>query len=139
MMAGKDTISSSGFSLSQQHKDDALLIEGYGPRYFKMRGSRADGSMVILPTGFYPLGVDIMGDITAGHIEKILTAAQKPELVLIGTGAKMLMIPASLRQLFTDHAIGIEFMDTGAACRTYNILTLEDRRVSAVLMAIDSD
>ncbi|WND02616.1 Mth938-like domain-containing protein [Temperatibacter marinus] len=131
-----DPIKGSGFALNAQHKDDVLLVEGYGTGYFKMRSNRAEGHMIILASGFFPLEALTMADITENHVEKILSADIKPDLVLIGTGEKMIPLPRSLRALFEKNGIGVEFMDTGAACRTYNVLTLENRRVAALLMSL---
>lgn len=131
-----DPIKSSGFALNAQHKDDVLLVEGYGKGSFKMRGNRAEGSMIILPSGFFPLGVEVLSDITEDHVSRILDASPKPDLVLIGTGEKMIPLPKSVRQIFIKHGIGVEFMDTGAAARTFNVLTLEERRVAGLLMAV---
>jgi len=57
----------------------------------------------------------------------------RPELVLLGTGAHQRFPPAAIRSAFATRGIGIEAMDLGAACRTFNILVQEERRVAAVL------
>jgi len=57
-----------------------------------------------------------------------------PELVLLGTGQRQVFPPVSFRAKFLSAGIGIEVMDTGAACRTYNVLAGEQRRVVALLM-----
>jgi len=57
-----------------------------------------------------------------------------PELVLLGTGQRQIFPAASFRSQFVSAGIGLEVMDTGAACRTFNVLVAERRRVVAVLM-----
>jgi uncharacterized protein len=57
----------------------------------------------------------------------------RPELVLLGTGAQQRFAPAAIRAAFASRRIGIEAMDLGAACRTFNILVQEERRVAAAL------
>jgi uncharacterized protein len=57
----------------------------------------------------------------------------KPEVVLLGTGPTQRFPSASVRAEFAQRGIGLETMDLGAACRTYNILVQEERRVVAVL------
>jgi uncharacterized protein len=57
----------------------------------------------------------------------------QPELVLLGTGARQRFAAAAIRAAFTGRKIGLEAMDLGAACRTFNILVQEDRRVAAAL------
>lgn len=60
--------------------------------------------------------------------------ALEPELVLIGTGQRQIFPAASFRAQFLNAGIGLEAMDTGAACRTFNVLVTEQRRVAALLM-----
>jgi uncharacterized protein len=61
--------------------------------------------------------------------------ALDPEVVLLGTGARQIFPPAAFSARLLRKSIGIEIMDTGAACRTYNVLVAEQRRVVAVLLA----
>ena len=56
------------------------------------------------------------------------------ELVLIGLGKRGAPVAAALRAALKAHGIGVEAMDTGAACRTYNVLLAEDRRIAAALL-----
>ena len=65
------------------------------------------------------------------HLEELF--ALEPQVVLIGTGARQRFAPAPLRAAFNARGIGLEVMDLGAACRTFNILVQEDRRVAAAL------
>jgi uncharacterized protein len=57
----------------------------------------------------------------------------RPELVLLGTGAKQRFAPAQIRSAFATRGVGLESMDLGAACRTFNVLVQEERRVAAAL------
>jgi uncharacterized protein len=56
--------------------------------------------------------------------------------LILGLGPRFLMVPAELRQALKGHGIAVEAMDTGAACRTFNVLLAEDRRVAAALIAL---
>ena len=58
----------------------------------------------------------------------------KPEVVLLGTGAKQVFLPPQLMMQFYNKGIGIEVMTTDAACRTFNVLVSEGRNVLAALM-----
>ncbi len=69
--------------------------------------------------------------LEAAHLEPIF--ALEPQLVLIGTGAQQRFAPAPIRSAFSTRGVGLEVMDLGAACRTFNILVQEDRRVAAAL------
>lgn len=57
-------------------------------------------------------------------------------VLLIGTGARLVPVPAELRARLRAHGIGVEAMDTGAACRTFNVLLTEERAVAAALIAV---
>jgi uncharacterized protein len=72
-----------------------------------------------------------LDELQVNHLEPILEL--RPELVLLGTGARQRFAPAEIRCAFATRGIGIEAMDLGAACRTFNILVQEERRVAAVL------
>ena len=73
-----------------------------------------------------------LADLTAQHFDQI--AALNPEVVIFGSGEKLRFVsPALLRSLIAAR-IGFETMDTRAACRTYNVLASEGRRVLAALL-----
>ena len=72
-----------------------------------------------------------LDELQVNHLEPIFEL--RPELVLLGTGARQRFAAAAIRAAFTARKIGLEAMDLGAACRTFNILVQEDRRVAAAL------
>ncbi len=72
-----------------------------------------------------------LDELQVSHLEPIFEL--RPELVLLGTGARQRFAPAEIRTAFAARGIGIESMDLGAACRTFNILVQEERRVAAAL------
>jgi uncharacterized protein len=72
-----------------------------------------------------------VGDLRAHHLEQLFQLS--PELVLFGTGSQQQFAPASIRAALAARGIGAESMDLGAACRTFNILVQEERRVAAAL------
>lgn len=74
-------------------------------------------------------------ELHAAHFD--LLADYGPEIVLLGTGRTQRIPPARLIADLARRGIGLEFMDTAAACRTYNVLMSEDRRVAAALMMIE--
>jgi uncharacterized protein len=76
-------------------------------------------------------------DLDADETARAVTArllALRPEIVLIGTGARQVFPPARIRAPFLEAGIGIEVMDSGAACRTFNVLVAEGRRVAALIV-----
>ncbi len=79
-----------------------------------------------------PWGASAPEALTVAHFERLLAFA--PEVVIFGSGARIRFVaPALLRALF-ERRIGVETMDTAAACRTYNVLASERRRVLAALL-----
>jgi uncharacterized protein len=71
-------------------------------------------------------------DLTREHFERL--AALRPEVVIFGSGARIRFVSPALLQPLYDRRIGIETMDTAAACRTYNVLASEHRKVVAALL-----
>ena len=69
-----------------------------------------------------------------GHFESV--AGLKPQIVLFGSGARQRFPSAEITQPLVNAGIAVETMDTAAACRTYNILSSEDRQVAAALLMI---
>lgn len=72
-----------------------------------------------------------MASLAVAELEAIFML--QPDVVLLGTGARQVFPERAIRQAFAVHKVGLEVMDLGAACRTYNILVQEERRVAAVL------
>lgn len=113
------------------------FIRSYGPGWVKISNSEVRQSVVVMPEHLIgdwpPLTV---ADLTEAHFAMV--AALKPEIVLLGTGAhQQFPSPRLLRPLLAQ-GIGVEVMDTAAACRTYNIIMLEGRRVAAALLMIET-
>jgi uncharacterized protein len=73
-----------------------------------------------------------ISELTLAHFEPLL--AWQPEIILLGTGARQSFPSAQLIASVMAHGVGLEVMDTGAACRTFNVLASEDRRVVAALV-----
>ena len=113
---------------------DTQMVSAYGPGYVEVNGVRHTSACVFAPQHApRSWGVERMDALQASHIEALLFEPL-PEVVLIGTGRQQhLLAPALMRQLIARR-IGWEVMDTAAACRTYNILAGEGRRVLAALI-----
>ena len=77
-------------------------------------------------------GASTPGELTEAHFERI--AALKPEVVIFGSGPRLQFVPPGLLRALITARIGVETMDTAAACRTYNVLVSEGRNVVAALL-----
>ena len=115
------------------------IIDGYGEGGFRISGQRIEGSVIVFPDQVVPWSSASVGDMSAANLEAVSVAgrAGAVELLLVGTGARMAQIDRTLRQALRADGVVIEVMDTGAACRTYNVLMAEGRRVAAALIAVD--
>ena len=113
------------------------IIESYGNGGFTVTGESYRGSLLVLPesTASWPLS-DI-AEIDLAVLEPVLSAEPPIEVLLIGCGPAMAFIDPDLRAAAQARGVALEPMDTGAACRTYNVLVMEDRRVAAALIAVE--
>jgi uncharacterized protein len=114
----------------------ATAIRAYGPGWITLAGDpsgkRISHPVILSAEGVAPWDVASPDDLNASHFAPL--AARKPELVIFGSGARQRFPkPAWVRALI-DAGIGIETMDTPAACRTWNILIAEGRQVLAALL-----
>jgi uncharacterized protein len=109
------------------------LFTGYGEGYVDVNGTRHRENVVVAADGVVPGWCPgPAASLTEGHVESLV--ALRPEIVLLGSGATFRFPPpAALAPLYRA-GIGVEVMDTKAACRTYNILLGEGRRVVAALI-----
>jgi uncharacterized protein len=105
---------------------------GYGPGYVQVNTERREKSLVVLPDQLLdwpPAGFD---ELAAAHLQSLLEL--RPEIVLLGTGEQQRFPRPELTRALRDAGIGVEVMTVAAACRTYNILVAEERRVAAALL-----
>jgi uncharacterized protein len=114
------------------------VIDAYGDGGFRVSGTRVEGSVIVYPDRLSPWPPVALAEVTASALEEILAAgrAGQVELLLLGTGARMAQVDRSLRQELRAAGVVVEVMDTGAACRTYNVLLAEGRKVAAALIAV---
>eukprot|EP00435_Cladocopium_sp_Y103_P076532 s1_g271.t1 len=113
-------------------------IDAYGDMGFRIDKKRVEGSMYLLPdAGMFPWHVTSIGELTPAHFDEIAEAQESFDLLLLGTGPSLQFPSAEVRAHLTDIPLHFEVMDTGAACRTYNVLLGEQRRVAAALIAVE--
>jgi uncharacterized protein len=112
---------------------DRQVIESYGRQSFKVSGVAHDGALLVFPDATLAWQARTMADVTVERLAPVL-AHGGVELLLLGCGARMWPVPREVREKLKEAGIVIDAMDTGAACRTYNVLLAEDRRVAAALL-----
>ena len=123
----------------QPDKSNAPMVRAYGPGWIDVDHDRHGHSVLVsslqeLPTRTWTPRT--FEDLQAQDLAPL--AASGAELVILGTGERLRFVPSAWLSPFAAHRVGLETMDTAAACRTYNILASEGRRVIAALL-IESD
>jgi uncharacterized protein len=116
---------------------DRQVIESYGRGGFRVSGINHAGAVIVFPETTVAWAPVSVLEITAESLAAVSARAgteQAVEILLIGCGARMVPLPQGLRAALRANGVAIEPMDTGAACRTYDVLMAEGRRVAAALL-----
>ncbi|MBA4267608.1 MAG: hypothetical protein C0453_21240 [Comamonadaceae bacterium] len=122
-------------------KPDANTITAYGDDWIAVNGERLGQSVVLASSGervdWLCTAHDELGE---AHFNSLLALTDMPpELVIFGSGKRLRFVRPALLQSLITRGIGVETMDTRAACRTFNILAGEGRRVIAALLIESGD
>lgn len=114
-------------------------IDAYGNGGFRFGGMSHRGSISALADGMHAWPVTtplVAADLTLPLLA-LLERLEEPQFLLVGTGRRQIFPEAAVRAAFLGRHIGLDVMDTGAACRTYNVLLAEQRPVMAAWVAVD--
>jgi len=110
-------------------------ISSYSPGRITVNEEVLTSSFVITPERlFRDWAPQTFDQLSSAHFASV--ADLRPEIVVFGSGARLRFPDASLTRALVEAGIGLEVMDTGAACRTYNLLVSEGRRVAGALLMI---
>jgi uncharacterized protein len=109
--------------------DGGRPVDGYGPGFFRIAGEIVEGAVAILPSGV----VSWAGPADA---RPLIAAADEIDVLFLGLGADVSPIPAALAADLDRAGIAVEAMATPAACRTYNVLLSEGRRVALAVLPV---
>ena len=107
----------------------ALAIEGYGPGFFRVGTHALQGPSLVTPW-------DAGGWGGFSDTETPLALAGRVDVLLLGLGAQIAPVPRAFREALEAAGIGVEPMSSPAACRTYNVLLGEGRRIAAALLPV---
>lgn|SRR3990167_1236915 len=120
-------------SLTLDDNSALYQIRAYQPGSITVNDKILSNSIIVTPTQLVedwpPASIQ---DITAASLALIIEI--RPDILLIGTGTNIVFIPADIYGHLINLGIGVELMDTSAACRTYNALSAENRNVAAALL-----
>ena len=123
-------------SKATAHYPGVAPIDAYGNGGFRFAGMSHRGSILCLPSGIYAW--EPPDPLDTSSLEPAL--AERGELLrvlILGTGMRQVFPAAAVRRAFIEAGLALEPMDTGAACRTYNVLLGEGRPVGAALTAVE--
>jgi uncharacterized protein len=116
---------------------DRQIVQGYGNSGFRVSDRDWAGGVIVFPIrtiGWKPAAIN---ELDLASFDAVRDANDPPiELLLIGTGLRTIFLPPELRSGLRELGLAVEAMDTGAACRTYNLLIGEERRVAAALLPV---
>jgi uncharacterized protein len=112
---------------------DRHTLTGYGTGYLAVNGIRYEHPLIVTPDAApQPWPVTTVADLTAESAGLLL--ADAPEIIIIGTGSTQIFPEPARLRLLIEARVGLEVMNSPAACRTYNILMGEGRRVLAAIL-----
>jgi uncharacterized protein len=116
---------------------DAPSIDAFGQGGFRLSGRWRKGSVLILEDEARDWPVTDPAELTPETLAEVIAAGPRgAEFLLLGMGPKNALPPRAVREAVRQAGLGLEFMDTPAAARMYNVLTSEGRRVAAALIAV---
>ena len=104
-------------------------VDSYGPGFFRIAGQVVQGSITVMPAGASPWG-------GYGDRAGIIASAGDIDVLIVGTGAEIAHLPVDFRVALESAGIGVEIMASPVACRNYNVLLGEGRRVGLALFAV---
>lgn len=122
--------------ISPLRAGERLTVEGYGAGTFKVAGGEVAGSMLIRAGRFDPWPVGDVQAIDEPGAAPLKALAGEIDVLLLGTGATLVPLAPAVRRELRGAGFGVEVMNTPAACRTYNLLVAEGRRVAAAVVAM---
>ena len=111
-------------------------IQSYGSGGFRISGESHAGSVIVTPHRVTAWPRNAADHASIEDFAELLEADPAVEILLLGCGPRAIPPTPALREDLRKYGVGLDFMATGAACRTFNVLVEEDRRVAAALIAI---
>jgi len=113
---------------------DRQVIDTYATGRFRVSNMVHEGPIIVFPDRTVSWAVTDFNALDAADFAMVAAAEPRVEILLLGAGPKNQLLRSSLRGALRQMGIVVDVMDTGAACRTYNVLLSEARRVAAALL-----
>jgi uncharacterized protein len=115
-------------------REGQQIIQSYDGGCFKISGKTHEGGVIVSPDKTREWDAEEMASLTAEDFQPLIDRADEIDVLLLGTGGQFEFIENKLKNQLSDAGLPVDVMDTGAACRTYNVLMAEGRRVVAALL-----
>ena len=112
------------------------VIRSYGPGHFLISDHDWREPVLVTPTGTTAWPVTRADELSLAGVAALTQGSNPAELLLLGCGARALFIAPAVRAELKAAGLALEVMDTGSACRIYNVLLAEGRRVAAALVPL---
>jgi uncharacterized protein len=112
------------------------VIRTYGPGRFLISNLEWREPVLVTPTVTTPWKVTHAGELSLASLAPLKDASVPTELLVLGCGARAIFVPPALRAELKAAGLALEVVDTGSACRIYNVLLAEGRRVAAALIPL---
>ena len=117
--------------------EDRQIVQSYGSGRFKVSHIDYQGSIIVLPRKTLSWNILVPDEISFESLSIVIEEEPRIEILLIGCGKVMKLLPRNLMKELRHIGLAADTMDTGAACRTYNVLAAEGRRVAAGMIALN--
>jgi uncharacterized protein len=115
--------------LNEVNYPDAQPVDGYGPGFFRIGGQVFQGAVLTSGAGTAQWG-------GFDDAAPLMALTGRMDVLIVGTGAQIAHIPPALRRDLEGAGLGVEVMNSPVACRTYNVLVGEGRRVALALIPV---
>jgi uncharacterized protein len=112
------------------------LIRSYGPGHFLIGQQEWQAPVLVMPTRTVPWPVTRAEELSLDNLAPLKEAATPTEFLVVGCGPRAVFLPPALRATLKNAGLALEIVDTGSACRIYNVLLAESRRVAAALIPL---
>lgn len=112
------------------------VIRSYGPGRFLVSDREWRSPILVAPHATTAWSVARAEDLTLESLAAVLAAPAPAEILVLGCGARAIFVPPGLRSALKAAGLALEVVDTGSACRIYNVLLAESRRVAAALIPL---
>ena len=113
------------------------LILGYGGGGFRIGEQAYAGPVIVFPDRTITWELTSVSEMSLDSLAPVIDAHVEIDILLLGCGPRNVMVDSVIRDGLRAAGVVLEPMDTGAACRTFNVLLAEERRVAAALLPVD--